>query len=181
MTQAAKGSRGRKSVDKAATDEVPLVKHGWTLYAHPLLLDQLDMLARKAAKDAGPQGDATKVLAWLARAIFNEIPQDPTLAGYRQGHTLGKGNTHWFRDKYAGRFRLFFRYDSKSKIIIFAWVNDENTLRTRGAKNDAYAVFKDMLDDGNPPTKWANLLKTCSTDENVRRLKPAAAKGQRHR
>jgi toxin YhaV len=176
----AKPSRGRKS-GKTPLPEQPIVKNGWTLFAHPLLLDQLDTLERNAGKERNPQGDATKVLAWLTRAIFDEIPQDPTLAGYRQGHTLGKGNTHWFRDKYAGRFRLFFRYDSKSKIIIFAWVNDENTLRTRGAKNDAYAVFKDMLDDGNPPTKWAELLKTSSTDENVRRLKPAAARGQRRR
>lgn len=181
MSQSAKRSSGGKGGSKMSSLEAPVVKNGWTLYAHPLLLDQLDTLARKAAKEANPQGDATKVLAWLARAIFDEIPQDPALAGYRQGHTLGKGNTHWFRDKYAGRFRLFFRYDSRSKVVIFAWVNDENTLRTRGAKNDAYAVFKDMLDDGNPPTKWADLLKTCSTDENVRRLTPAAAKGQRHR
>ena len=31
-----------------------------------------------------------------------------------------------------GRFRLFFRFDSASKVIIYAWVNDENTLRKVG-------------------------------------------------
>lgn len=170
-----------KRAENASKPELPLVKDGWTLFAHPLLLDQLDALARKVVKEANPQGDATKVLAWLTRAIFDEIPQDPTLAGYRQGHTLGKGNTHWFRDKYAGRFRLFFRFDSRAKVIIFAWVNDEKTLRTRGAKNDAYAVFRGMLESGNPPTKWADLFKACSTDANVRRLKADAAKGQRRR
>lgn len=161
--------------------EDPVVKHGWTLYAHPFLLDQIDRLSAQAIKEANPQGDAAKVLTWLQRALFDEIPQDPTLAGYRQGHTLGKGNTHWFRDKYAGRFRLFFRYDTRAKVVIFAWVNDENTLRTRGAKNDAYAVFRDMLANGNPPTKWADLLKACSGNEGVQRLRSAEPKDQRLR
>lgn len=62
---------------------------------------------------------------------------------YRQGSTLGDDYRHWFRAKFGnGRFRLFFLYDSMAKVIIFAWVNDETTLRTYGAKTDAYKVFK---------------------------------------
>ena len=45
-----------------------------------------------------------------------------------------------------------------AKIIIFAWVNDANTLRTYGSKSDAYAVYKSMLDKGNPPEDWAALI-----------------------
>lgn len=161
----------RAKRNKTPQPEPPLKRNGWALYAHPLLLDQIDTLASAVAKDGNPQGDAAKVLKWLVRAIFDEIPQDPTLDDYRQGHTLGRGNTHWFRDKYAGRFRLFFRYSSGARIIIYAWVNDKNTLRTIGAKHDAYAVFKGMLDNGNPPTKWDDLLRACSVSENVRRLK----------
>ena len=151
--------------------EEPVIRNGWTLFAHPLLLDQLDKLQRQSTKEADPQGDATKVLAWLTRAMFDEIPQDPTRAEYRQGHTLGKGNTHWFRDKYAGQFRLFFRFDSKSKVIIYAWANDERTLRARESKNDAYAVFRGMLGDDNPPNKWEDLLKACSAKDAAKRLK----------
>lgn len=156
---------------KAPVANEPVVRNGWTLFAHSLLLDQLDTLGRNATKEAHPQGDATKVLAWLVRAIFDEIPQDPNHKDYRQGHTLGKGNTHWFRDKYAGQYRLFFRFDSKSKIIIYAWANDEGTLRARESKNDAYAVFRSMLHGGNPPNEWADILKECSTTGAVKRFK----------
>jgi len=39
------------------------------------------------------------------------------------------------------RFRLFFRYDSRAKTIVFAWVNDAQTLRSAGSKPDPYATF----------------------------------------
>lgn len=58
----------------------------------------------------------------------------------------------------------------ESKVIIFSWVNDAQTLRTRGAKSDAYAVFKRMLDDGNPPDSWDTLFAACKADENIERL-----------
>jgi toxin YhaV len=51
----------------------------------------------------------------------------------------------------SGGFRLFFRFSSTAKIIVYAWVNDSDTLRTYGSKGDAHAVFKTMLDKGNPP------------------------------
>jgi toxin YhaV len=165
---------GSKKGGKTSSLEPPIVKHGWTLFAHPLLLDQLDTLARKAENERNPQGDATKVLAWLTRAIFDEIPQDPTSKEYRQGHTLGKGNTHWFRDKYAGQFRLFFRFDSRSKVIIFAWANDEKTLRARESKDDAYAVFRRMLGGGSPPNEWMDLRNECSKPSVLARLKRRA-------
>jgi toxin YhaV len=62
-----------------------------------------------------------------------------------------------------GRFRLFFRYDSRSRLIVYAWVNDERTLRQRGAKTDPYEVFRRMLAAGNPPNDWAALLKAART------------------
>lgn len=164
-------STKRTKKQKEPVPEQPVVKHGWTLYAHPLILDQIDRLEAAVRKERDPQGEATKVLKWVTDDIFDTIPQDPSREMYRQGDTLGKRHTHWFRDHYGGRFRLFFRYSSAARIIIFAWVNDEDTLRTYGAKNDAYAVFKGMLDDGNPPTDWADLLKECSTDAAIKRLK----------
>ena len=48
-------------------------------------------------------------------------------------------------------------FDSKSRIIIYAWVNDENTLRSAGSRSDPYAVFQGMLERGNPPDDWATL------------------------
>ena len=126
----------------------PLVVDGWQIFAHPSFLDQVENLTKAVElarrKDpAGFQQTANaKVLAALRKLVLETIPSDPTRAEYRQGDTLGQERKHWFRAKFGGqRFRLFFRYDTAARIIIFAWVNDASTLRTYGAKTDAYAVF----------------------------------------
>ncbi len=49
-------------------------------------------------------------------------------------------------------------------MIIFAWVNDENTLRSSGSKSDPCAVFQRMLERGHPPDDWAALLSLSQTD-----------------
>lgn len=158
------------------------VINGWTVRAHPLLLDQLEKLtasvAEAARKDPGGyrQSANAKLLAALLSLMFDKVPQDPTATSYVQGRTLGADRRHWFRAKFgAGRFRLFFRYSTRARVIIFAWVNDENTLRTYGSKTDAYAVFKDMLNGGNPPDDWETLLKAASDDKVEKRLDKALA------
>ena len=135
--------------------------NGWTLYAHPLFLEQIEnlTLAVEKAQTKDPVGYTStanaKLLAAIRTLIFDVIPADPAKSEFRQGTTLGKNRKHWFRAKFGGgRFRLFFRYSTSAKIIIFAWVNDQNTLRTYGSKTDAYAVFKTMLDKGKPPDDW---------------------------
>lgn len=145
---------------------VGLTVNGWTLYAHPLFLGQLEKLtlAVERAREKDPDGYAStanaKLLAALRKLMFEVIPIDPARPEFRQGGTLGPARKHWFRAKFGnGRFRLFFRYSTAAKIIILAWVNDSDTLRTYGAKTDAYAVFKTMLDKGNPPEDWDALLK----------------------
>jgi len=161
---------------------MPLI-HGWMVRAHPLFLDQLEKLTaaveeleRKRPRDFHETANA-KLLAALHELIFNKVPLDPTSAQYRQGGTLGTGRKHWFRAKFGnGRFRLFFRYDSRAKIIVFAWVNDENSLRTYGSRTDAYAVFKRMLDGGNPPDDWPDLLDAASNAKAEKRLTDADAK-----
>lgn len=150
--------------------------NGWELFAHPLLLDQVEKLlaaVEKAKKKRPKDYQATasfKLLAALETLLFTVIPEDPGRAEYRQGATLGADYTHWFRAKFGGqRFRLFFRYDSTSKIIVYAWVNDEDSKRTYGAKTDAYAVFRKMLEKGNPPDDWESLLNAASRMERAHR------------
>ena len=162
-----------------------LTIHGWTILAHPLFLDQLEKLTEavetlKAKKpDAFWKNANTKLLAALSKLVFDAVPQDPTLFAYRQGSTLGEDYRHWFRAKFGnGRFRLFFRYDSTAKAIIFAWVNDETTLRARGEKSDAYKVFKGRLADGNPPDDWAVLHKAACEKTAIERLDAASATGR---
>ena len=141
------------------------IVNGWTLFAHPLFLEQVQRLSaavekaqRKDPKNYQSSANA-KLLAQINRLAFETIPVDPLRPEFRQGGTLGPSHKHWFRAKFGGgRFRLFFRYSSTSRIIVYAWVNDSETLRTYGSKSDAYAVFKAMLDKGNPPEEWTDLL-----------------------
>ncbi len=142
----------------------PLVVNGWTLFAHPVFLDQLEALSAQveALKRKDPVGfgkkNATKRLAAIARLAFEVIPQDPARAEFRQGHTLGGEHTHWFRAKFFQQYRLFFRFHVQARIIVFAWVNDEDTRRASESADDAYRVFRRMLDSGRPPTDWDELM-----------------------
>jgi toxin YhaV len=61
-------------------------------------------------------------------------------------------------------------------VIVLAWVNDDTTLRAYESANDAYAVFRKMLDRGNPPDSWSNLVAASSAESAKRRLTRAAPK-----
>jgi len=71
---------------------------------------------------------------------------------------MGPDNRHWFRATFHGRYRLFFRFSTQQKIIVYAWVNDDASLRKAGSKTDPYRVFKTMLESGDPPTSFSDLL-----------------------
>ena len=147
-----------------------IVRHGWTLLFHECLVGQLQKLqaAAERAKAQDPKGFEAnanvKLFNVLATLIFEVVPSDPNREEYRQGNTMGPAFRHWRRAKIGRRFRLFFRFDSKAKVIIFAWVNDEHTLRSAGAKNDPYLVFQQMLNSGQPPDDWGALLAAAKSD-----------------
>jgi toxin YhaV len=147
------------------TGEVaPLVVNGWTLFAHQIFLDQVEVLTAQveALQRKDPVGyvtkNATKRLSAIAKLAFEVIPQDPTRPEYRQGHPLGDEHKHWFRAKFFQQYRLFFRFHAQAKVIVFAWVNDEATKRAYESADDAYRVFRRMLDSGRPPSDWDELL-----------------------
>jgi|GEM_PF-1874185 len=104
------------------------------------------------------QENATKRLAAIAKLAFNVIPRDPSRAEYCQGTTLGANRKHWFRAKVFQQYRLFFRYHAGAKMIVYAWVNDDNTKRAYESSDDAYRVFRKMLESGHPPDDWDQLL-----------------------
>lgn len=143
----------------------PLLIHGWTVFAHPLFLAQLEALAQQVEvlKQKDPVGyvkkNASKRLAAITKLAFDVIPQDPTRPEYRQGNTLGDDYKHWFRAKFFQQYRLFFRYHAPSKVIVLAWVNDEDTKRTYESDDDAYRVFRKMLASDHPLDDWDQLLK----------------------
>lgn len=142
----------------------PLLINGWAIYAHPLFLNQLEILLNQVESlrakhpDQYQKKNASKRLAAIAKLIFEVIPQDPSRAEYRQGSTLGDGHKYWFRAKFFQQYRLFFRFHQGSQIIVFTWVNDNKTLRAYDSPDDAYRVFRRMLEGGHPPDDWAQLL-----------------------
>jgi len=150
--------------------QAPLVIGGWTIFAHPLFIDQLTELIETVEKQKSkdPKGyvkkNAAKRLAAIHKLVTENIPGDPGASEFRQGDSLGAENKHWFRAKFFQQYRLFFRFDSKAKIIVLGWVNDDQTKRSYGSKTDAYKVFAKMLKDGQPPDDWDALLREAQSE-----------------
>ncbi len=148
----------------------PLVVHGWSVFAHPLFLAQLEALAREveSARKKDPVGyvtkNASKRLAAIVHLAFDVIAQDPTRLEYRQGGTLGTEHRHWFRAKFFQQYRLFFRFHAPSRVIVLAWVNDDDTKRACESSDDAYRVFRKMLASGYPPDDWTDLVAQARSD-----------------
>jgi len=161
----------------------PLVVNGWTLFAHPVFPVQIEALTAQVEtlKRKDPAGyvkkNATKRLAAIAKLAFEVIPQDPARPEYRQGNTLGDEHKHWFRAKFFQRYRLFFRFHAQARVIVLAWVNDEDTKRAYESADDAYRVFGRMLDSGRPPSGWGQLLAEARAEsERLDRLASGGAR-----
>jgi toxin YhaV len=140
-------------------------RHGWKLFQYPAFKERFSALEaevtllRKRQTEDYPSHPKAKLLKRILDLIEEEIPRNPGAPEYLQGNTLGPAYRHWRRAKFLGRFRLFFRYSSQEKIILYAWVSDENTLRKAGAKTDPYALFQKRLLAGDPPDDWDDLMK----------------------
>ena len=145
-------------------------RHGWTLLFHECLREQLQKLeaAVTRAQAQDPEGFESnanvKLFNALSKLILETIPGNPNHEEYRQGNTMGTTFRHWRRAKIGRRFRLFFRFDSNTRIIVLTWVNDAHTLRSSGSRSDPYAVFQKMLQRGHPPDNWAALVLASKSD-----------------
>jgi toxin YhaV len=115
-----------------------MVVNGRTLLFHEAIDSQLKNLASafERARKADPKNYRSnanvKLFAALAKLMLEVIPADPGGPEYRQGNTLGAEYRHWFRAKFLGRFRLFFRYDSRARIIVYACAVCEGRAGARG-------------------------------------------------
>ncbi len=62
-------------------------------------------------------------------------------------------------------------------MIVFAWVNDEDTKQAYESADDAYRVFRRMLDSGRPPSDWGQLLAEAGAEsERLGRLASGGAR-----
>jgi toxin YhaV len=135
-----------------------------------LLITEVEALRLKNPEGYGNR-NASKRLAAITRLMLRDLPQDPTRKEFQQGLTLGVEHRHWRRVKFFQQYRLFFRFHSRSKLIVLGWVNDTGTKRAYGSKSDAYRVFQSMLASGHPPDDWEELLQEAAqAAERLERL-----------
>lgn len=140
-----------------------MVINGWALCVHPEFLHQLVALLaqvqedRRRKPDAWKSRNAYKRLAAVARLAFQAIPSNPAREQWMLGNTLGKSHHHWRRAQFFQQYRLFFRFDAASRVVVLAWVNDEGDLRAYGRADDTYAVFKTGQAKSRPPDDWQSL------------------------
>jgi len=144
-------------------------RNGWSLYAHAAFGDAFEKLSDAVAelKKQNPQNytahPKAKLLRRILDLILEEVPRDPNAAEYQLGNTLGPAHRHWRRAKFLGRFRLFYRFSTAHKAIIYAWVNDESSLRKAGSHTDPYSIFNQRLRAGDPPDSWDELFRKAET------------------
>jgi toxin YhaV len=143
-----------------------LKENGWVLLFDPHFDSQYQKLISKVERardrlgDKATRSNHVKRFIALRKLVFEVIPKDPASKEFWLGSTMPKEFVSWRRAKYLQQYRLFFRFDSKTKTVIYSWFNDEENLRAYGSKTDAYATFVKMLQKGKPPTSWDELTKS---------------------
>lgn len=147
------------------------VANDWALFGHPLFLQRLEDLLTEVEQLMATSPDDFdhhphyKLFEKVDEAIRERVPANPAAPEYLQGNTLGKNNRHWRRVKSGlpNRYRLFFQFRSDApKSIIYAWLNDELTLRHKGARTDVYAIFLAKLKSNEIPSSFTELERAAS-------------------
>lgn len=138
----------------------------WEIYFHKLFQEQYHELIKtvEALQKKNPKAyklhSKTKLLARLHNVIYNDVLEDPLNRKFQLSNTLKK-HKEWRRVKSGlpSRYRLFFRFYSKQKRIVFVWMNEAGTLRAKGGKYDVYTVFEGLLEKGEIPSDYKDLFK----------------------
>jgi antitoxin PrlF len=140
----------------------------------PALAPFLDLLARDIA--SRPEALVPPPMALLARierltaGVAVDLDAIASCSNAMVGPCSRIRCSSTIRTVGANRFRLFFRADSASRIIVYAWVNDRDTLIKAGATTDPYVVFSGTPARDNPPIDRATLLAAASVPDAMRRL-----------
>ena len=99
--------------------------------------------------------------------MCSDVPADPLNKKYLISKTLPK-NKEYRRVKQGlpPRYRMFFRFSTSQKNIIYVWFNDEFSIRKENDKNDVYQVFKKLLKNKTIPTNYDKLVKQSIVPKN---------------
>jgi toxin YhaV len=130
------------------------VENGWQIRFHRVfaeryreLLANVRRLRDRLPPDQYAHHPDVKLLASLDRVIRKIIPADPEAREFWL-----KGNLSKFRrTKGSGlpdRYRLFWVFSARLRVIIILYLNDSDTLRKEGSSRDPYAVFQRLLGQG---------------------------------
>lgn len=156
-------------------------KHEWVIYFHPFFSEiysdirqkvinlKDDLNENKISEDEFQKNYDVKIFKALVKIIYEIVPNNPGDKIFEQGKTLGDIGKGWRRVKGNGlpdRYRLFFRFNTERKIIIFTWMNGRENLRQKGARTDCYTVFQKMLESGKPPSDTSELLSEAKKFKN---------------
>ena len=88
-----------------------------------------------------------KLFLAVRRLVSDTIPHDPHHPDYRLRGSLAK----FRRTKGRGlppRYRLFWVFSEKARVIIMLYINGPDSLREQGGRKDPYVLFSGMLDRG---------------------------------
>lgn len=140
----------------------------WKIYYTPGFKNQYEDLHKTVLKlkDRNPKGyksnPVTKLLLAVHKAVNVDVPANPQHPKFNLGNTIGPKYRAWKRVKKGmpSRYRLFFRFSSSDRSIIFSWLNDEFNMRKEGDKHDVYRAFERLLDRGEIPNEYSALLET---------------------
>jgi toxin YhaV len=194
VLQRSRGARARpappseRARDAATGREprgTPLIINGWRIYLYAPVAERYAAVIAEVERlrSADPQNYRSTPAAKFARVLHDvmtrQIPSDPAAPLYRLGNTLGPGAKTWRRAKFLGRFRLFFRYSSEQRTIVYAWLNDETTFRKAGASTNVYAIFRQLLERGTPPADWGALMNAVQSTPAANPLAKASAAAER--
>jgi len=128
-------------------------KSDYSLKAHEFYLSHIlkltarvKKLRRKLKDEEYFQHPLVKFAKRVRGADGKIIPQDPDRPDYRLHGPLKK-----YRRYKQGlqRYRLFFAFSSRVKIIIYLYLNEEREQRQAGGKNDPYENFLKFVKKGH--------------------------------
>jgi toxin YhaV len=123
-------------------------RHGWTLLFHEGLIEQLRKVQAAAlhASDSELQrldGNANATLFQaLSHWVMDAVPGDPSRDAFRHCNIAEPAHSNWRCAKIGGRFRLFFRYDARAKVIVFAALQDWTALDAAVTKGERQRMTK---------------------------------------